>query len=198
MFVYCENNPVFYIDPFGTRIIVPKEYDYGKAFTILKSITDDTLKKQKNSTVTIKKLNNKYKRFSGTMLIRSLINSKFDIYIYFSKYNSQYNPSSNNAYYYSRCGSGSGGIININVNSATWKSPLNIRLAHELVHAYRGIWGKVIPNSTWNTTYNCPAEEVYTIGIYKPHIWQAVESVFSENQIRKENGLILRNAYAGW
>ena len=214
LFAYCENDGVNYVDETGTTLKLfddTKKYKYAKiCFTFLQKITDDTLQFNKGK-VTIKKKckPQKIKKFYGTHLIRSIVANNYvvGVYVYNQKgYSSTVAENYKNSLYvrkknsYKR-GKGSNSYITffLKDKSKSFKNPIHIILAHELIHSYRDVKGMSIANDRICHTHDkCHLEECFVVGLHNPRSAQALQSLYTENNIRAENGLVIRKYYVGW
>ena len=213
LFAYCENDPVDYMDPEGTTIVL--DVYPSKLFSTLKKITKDTLQMDDNGTVTISKLyentffgkRQKNKWPSGTKLIRALINSKKRILIYgYYKCTGSYCYPNNfkvAVFYYKNNqlvkGSGSKVTITLCFQDNSKKNPLYIVLAHELIHAYRYINGMGINRNWICKNHKCNYDECFVVGLsHSSDSLKAYSCQFTENGIRNEHGITKRTYYTGW
>lgn len=72
-------------------------------------------------------------------------------------------------------------------------------MAHELIHAYRDVHGMSINYQTLCSAHeNCALEECLVVGLHNSRSMQYYQTTYTENLIRKENGLKNRTKYKGW
>lgn len=216
-YAYCGNNPVMMFDPSGLAIYVPENQSI--IIDYLNILTRDELYIDSNGYVKIKNYGmNTDDRSAGTELIYQLINNSNICTIKVSNKNETTYADINLA---SMSGVGTDTTINFiadyekqdkvfvydkNANVVEQKQPVQIALAHELIHSLRGMKGSrkkagmgtnKMPganNEYWRQ------EEFDTVGI--DHIRDdgsyadAANWYFTENTIRREQGFYWRAKYA--
>ena len=223
---YCENSPVINIDPTGYKMVLSgSKSDRQTILSQLKVLTGAgiTLEMNSKGVVSYSMCANKYK--NSDKLVRRIINSKYICTIKIQTKRGS-DITINNRYMATSLGSSatvwfnpkfkakqltiipkSGGVVR-----GEYK-PAYIALAHELIHADRGMRGAGI-------SYDKYAPYTYVVGysikiglfrnkvspIYKTQYVQKEELAtvglkynksndITENQIRREHGLWLRGAY---
>lgn len=216
-YAYCGNNPVMMFDPSGLAIYVPENQSI--IIDYLNILTRDELYIDSNGYVKIKNYGmNTDDRSAGTELIYQLINNSNICTIKVSNKNDTTYADIDLA---SMSGVGTDTTINFiadyekqdkvfvydkNANVVEQKQPVQIALAHELIHLLRGMKGSrkkagmgtnKMPganNEYWRQ------EEFDTVGI--DHIRDdgsyadAANWYFTENTIRREQGFYWRAKYA--
>jgi RHS repeat-associated protein len=210
-----DNNPVYYVDPDGRDIILAGTNDEKKAsLAELQKLTNDKLTYDLNSgVVTIAKMGgeNPNKTLStGTELINDLINHKNDVIINIVLTGSS-EKNANDANAINGVGTDTRVNLDLNQSGIVWtKDPQSglvskqettdeIKLGHELIHAYRAMEGKQIDykETECYTFEKKPGiktdriertEELQTVGL-------SGEGKYSENKLREEQGLGERVAY---
>ena len=216
-YAYCGNNPVMMFDPSGLAIYVPENQSI--IIDYLNILTRDELYIDSNGYVKIKNYGmNTDDRSAGTELIYQLINNSNICTIKVSNKNETTYADINLA---SMSGVGTDTTINFiadyekqdkvfvydkNANVVEQKQPVQIALAHELIHSLRGMKGSrkkagmgtnKMPganNEYWRQ------EKFDTVGI--DHIRDdgsyadAANWYFTENTIRREQGFYWRAKYA--
>ena len=223
LFVFCINNPVRWIDPSGLRIeLSGTEEERQQLLGYLQTLTDHQLSADANGIVSISRRETRsgYMLFLyGNTLIERTIASSHTVTINLvTDHDSAFGAICwENA---STAGVGSGGVIRlrtghdhtaITLDSAglavITDAPLNLVLAHELIHADRAMRGAIIPlnqlgttsfetarvalsparifgNTTRTVTHTFHLEEMATIGIS-----HYTSRCITENMIRSEHGL---------
>ena len=218
LFAYCENDGVNFVDETGTTINIIDDSIFDthakKVFKLLKKLTDDTLKYNKGK-VTIKKkcAKKNIEKYYGTHLIRKLIENQNMVMIYADKgeggsysFANEYEDSvyvEKKKKYHRGVGSDAVVYFFLKDKSEDEKTPLYIILAHELIHSYRAVRGMGIDINTICDThstskYKCKLEECFVVGLHSSKYKQHYYSKFTENNIRKEQGLVKRTYYVGW
>lgn len=203
LYNYCSNNFVLVSDPSGHKITVRGGFSQLSQYLyLLKQLTDDNLKIS-NGYVVISKRASKIRRKSGTELIRQLIgNKKICSVQATNKENSWMGSHASPANVAnSRNRVGCNASVFLLPSQASKKNPLFIILGHELIHAIRMLTGVIehsYPVIYWvgNKRYQAPYEELCTVGLVKyPYNYTRYKQQITENSIRKENGLALRQIY---
>ena len=207
LYAYCENDAVNCTDSDGRYLKISV---YGtnrdRIMKILKSITDFNLGINcYNNVYIIRKNSNKHRY--GNELVQSLILCSYTINICISSKGGGYYSPTNSNYGQINVGRktlgyGTGGTVFIDFNQASTNSPIKIILAHELIHAARGVRGKIIPTKYWCYDWNCYWEEVFTVGLPynsgKAPLQSLAYFYITENLIRLELGLKRRDRYVNF
>jgi RHS repeat-associated protein len=218
VYAYCALNPVKFIDPDGREIkLTGTTAERQTILTNLQQLTNDKLSMRSDGTVIIVRMggenSGKYLK-AGSELIRDLNkkgNGAKTVTISIGAAGS----GNSESHYRTNSTNGVGTDSNVsfdpaanpliltkdpttgNVSGAT--RPNEIGLGHELIHADRAMKGKSVDSATTGThtykdaagntvTQTRPKEELETVGVqgnYK----------YSENKLRKEQGLNERGAY---
>ena len=218
-YLYCANNPVNLVDPTGNIIEMPKESTTDQIVSVLwnmQKITNDKLSFniQDNGTVRISIASRgKGNQVSGTNLIRRLANSSKTVTINVTDNGGNYESSESPIDATNGKGSNVYVCFNPKFNpditefdpnaGVTYnaKRPSFIGLAHELIHADRGMRGISYDNKETefhafknhlgqDDVEEISKEEAATVGFNHVRWFDA-----SENRIRKELGLNPRGAY---
>ena len=222
LFVYVINNPIMWIDPTGRVIqLAGTDEERQQLLGYLQTLTDHRLSANSDGIVSIsaRETRSSYKLFLyGNELIDRTISSHHTVTI--NLVTSGYSELLFNLAGGTTAGVGSGGIINLragyNHSAITLDSaglavltdtPLNIVLAHELIHADRAMRGEIISlnqlgttsfevaraalsparifgNTTRTVTHTFQLEEMAAIGIS-----HYTSRCITENMIRSEHGL---------
>ena len=221
-YLYCANNPVNFVDPTGNIIQMSSESsvsDLVDVLTNVQMITDDELflSKQENGSFQIGISSFKDgKKSSGTRLVRRLNGSEKTLTIEATSEGVNQERSENPLNATNGIGTNTTIIFNPNFdpnipeidevtgNVVNSKRPAYIGLAHEMIHADRGMRGVAFDYSEqeYHSFINnigevdveyLPKEEAATIGFN--HLDRIKSFNITENSIRKESGLRLRGAY---
>ena len=177
MFAYCNNRTIS-----GEKIVVVTggEVDEETILAEIQALTNDQLSISGGSVV-IEEENNSGEKSIGTALVREMIESDFTVYIVFSEdplpfgsvtmggKTSQFTPFPEFAF------------ICIDLNQAKKNTPIRIILGHELIHAWR--MTTPLDQGYWN-------EELLVTGLFL-----CANIKYTENMLRKEQGLPLRDRY---
>lgn len=210
LFAYCENDPVNYTDATGTTLRIKHLYQVDiyarKVFNLLKKLTDDTLE-YRNGVIRIKKACDKklIKKYYGTLLIRKLIGDKKIVTIWVEKgrgasfgFATKYADSTylyRNKRYVSGKGSNFSIWIYLLDRNLSIKTPLYIILAHELIHSYRAMNGIAVHCNVMCPYHpNVKLDECLVVGLHNSK-FKIFQIGFTENNIRKEHNLSIRNQY---
>ncbi len=199
-YVYCNNNPLIFVDPSGLAIIISpstSNTSFQKdTLTYLQALTRDTLAMKSDGTVIITKADYSSTNLeSGTMLIREL-NRKFsvtgetidknDVTIQFSSGDCSEDVNNWNDGMTLKKGSGSTVKFDDSINfkkllagvtDGTHKTSIQTALAHELIHSFYDKLGKTEPTGTGAT----PGYEEQAVGLGS-HSTNPI----TENTIRNE------------
>ena len=215
-YAYCVADPVNFIDPTGMFITMPKGTTDAEASIVqynIQKLTDDKIvwSRQEDNSVRFKiiKLEPKGNLIKGTNLIRNLNSSKYELSIVLTdgdnaidmpnfipgeigadvtlKFNPNFDPDIK--------------TMDENGNIQDEPRPAFIGLAHEMVHAYRAMFGAFINyKDTVKYIFKLsgggedssikPREELETVGIDGYD-----HGKFTENGIRKEHNLNKRIKY---
>jgi hypothetical protein len=211
LYVYCVNNPVRYVDPSGLTInisgLTDENFKDDIRFKELQRLTNHTLGVNSSGNVFISKTatqtaverTGKTWLASGNNLISSLINH--------SRTATIITGSANGVVFSNNHFNGRGGNITVhfapnedlsNLPSGSLAGNMHIALGHELIHAYRGMQGIAIRQnnraifSSGFKVYWASVEEIRTIGIGS----SLSPGALTENNLRSEHGIALRNAYS--
>lgn len=209
LFAYCENDAVNCVDPSGTTLIICD--NKNRVLSLLKKISNDSLSVDENGEVSYE-INDEPEYVYGTGLVRALIacskiiticetnSSKEGSYVYAENYYNSLLLTKNGKV--TRYGKGSNSVVFLNLYdpSKSFKNPLYIILAHELIHAYRNARGMNIDYNIWSASFQCKMIECFVVGLYKERLPALMKHYvkYTENRIRKEHGLVLRTKYNGW
>ena len=214
-YAYCGGNPVNAIDPNGKEVVIEGSYIQKLIlFSSLQLLTNDGLAMKENGEVYIESTGtrNLDKDLNvGTSLVSSMIDNKHTATL------SLNNKEKNSTHPLSYTGSinGKGTDVQISIDpcapanflvndektgeSMMEQCPLHIILGHEMVHGFRDMNGIAKYNGLYSyymykdergQTYRktCQTDELETVGIMG-------NSAYSENKIRKEQGINSRIRY---
>ena len=214
-YAYCGNNPMNAIDPDGKEIVIEGSYIQKLIlFSSLQLLTNDGLAMKENGEVYIESTGtrNLDKDLNvGTSLVSSMIDNKHTATL------SLNNKEKNSTHPLSYTGSinDKGTDVQISIDpcapanflvndektgeSMMEQCPLHIILGHEMVHGFRDMNGIAKYNGLYSyymykdekgQTYRktCQTDELETVGIMG-------NSAYSENKIRKEQGINSRIRY---
>lgn len=227
LYTYCNNNPLLYTDPDGHRLVLNgTAAEQGQILGALSSLTNQTLAIGAGGAVTITAAAPNHNLENGDLLVQRMINSTrtCDIFLqnmvgnyanWHNAGNAVNGVGTNAAVYFNPASSPMILTVDpITGNTAGAIRPSYVGLAHELIHADRGMRGRgqnlghtadytfqtgrvrksFLCFSWWSkiktTHYGVRKEELATVGL-KNQRWRDI----TENDIRKEHGLSLRGAY---
>ena len=200
MYAYCNNNPIMYVDPSGYTIVIDIEdaTEYNRILSYLRRLSDDIIIVVDNELRIASYRDGSHP--AGTQMLRELISSRQTFTVKQDASGSpRYVPD---AEYVENKGrwekqpitSPVGGTVYLNSSDDKLiNQSQTMIVGHELVHAWRFSNScSLLMNSTqWMPQYNCIIEEVYAVGL-NPNLYY---SLYCENVLRKEHGLIPRTAY---
>ncbi|TKG87726.1 hypothetical protein EYV94_28015, partial [Puteibacter caeruleilacunae] len=218
-YVYVANNPIIFIDPDGERIVLAgTAAQQQTTLNHLQKLTNDQLSINSKGEMIITKLggaNSGKTLTTGTGLIRDLNQKGADSKTMTISIGAVGSGNSEMDVNPTDATNGKGSDVTVNFDPSANPSiptkdpatgnvsgktrPDEIGLAHELIHGERSMKGKATNYSTTDThtykdaagntvTQTVPKEELQTVGLKDPN-------VYTENKIRKEQGLDERGAY---
>ncbi len=225
-YVYCSNNPIMFVDPWGLKIIIKgTEEEVEAIFNDLSTLTDDTLslkpvENEDNKYEVVIDEKNEGEHPDGTKLVRRLIenpdgtpNEKTCTIRYDSNEQNSHTPSGENSRVVYNPYDLSRYTKNLQTGEIAYENrPMNIALAHELIHADRHFRGVTLdkkstvaytyPYAIHDFSYTCTdlrynyqkaytsKEELATVGIRYDS-----DDDITENMIRAEQDLNERVQY---
>ena len=224
-YVYCGNNPIVFVDPWGLMIqLYGTNEERREIFGYLQSLTRDTLKLMLDEDYNwwvYYESNDGNAKETGTKLIRELVQNKHTATI--QMYNGEDGTIIKAVSTEDAMNPQKGSDVNIFLTTKNEYAyvegmekeiiPMQIKLGHELVHAIRYMKGQRIDKNHSKVSYGVYfynrrgnefvgydlREELETVGIsYIDHLGRIVKAsnyAYTENALRSEQGYKKRIRY---